>query len=468
MRAASASSIAWVNGPRALAWTSPSSTSRGTLLLPSKTTRLMVLFSRTVTTTCAPRRAMRTSENMPLAKRLRRASSSEPEPLPVTYERTVSVSTRRLPSTTICCAEALPAIVRAAAIAKTATATFLAELRRLTRVVNVINWPVSFFVVAGSPHESVGANHPNLSGRSRFYRDSRVLQTTGPASPGEFRGAVAFRSRSAATRGAEMDDVVPGGEQHQHDDDGKADAEADLLGSLAQGTANRRLDRIEQKVTPIEQGNREQVDEADRDRQHRDKADERRDPAHCGDLPGDLSDPDRARQLVRRLAPDDQLAEIIERPLDHVPSLMDADPEGFDRPVGDALDVVRVLGPLQPEKADALLAERRLRLADVGSGAQGHGCAAPIDGHAERVAGAGADDALHVGEARDRAPVDGADQVARLEPGPLGGAAGLHDLNARRQDVAAADEGDAGKDQDGEQEIGDRPRRHDGGPLADW
>jgi hypothetical protein len=57
-----------------------------------------------------------------------------------------------LPSTTICCAEALPANVRDASIAKAATATFLAELRRLTRVVNVINWPVCLSLSAGLPH----------------------------------------------------------------------------------------------------------------------------------------------------------------------------------------------------------------------------------------------------------------------------------------------------------------------------
>jgi hypothetical protein len=57
-----------------------------------------------------------------------------------------------LPSTTICCAEAPPATVSDAAIAKAATAAFLAELRRLSRVVNVINWPVCLSLSAGLPH----------------------------------------------------------------------------------------------------------------------------------------------------------------------------------------------------------------------------------------------------------------------------------------------------------------------------
>ena len=64
-----------------------------------------------------------------------------------------------------------------------------------------------------------------------------------------------------------MDDVVPCREQHQHHDDGKPDAEPDLLGPVAQGAAAQRLDSVEQKVPAIEQRDREQVDQADRHRE---------------------------------------------------------------------------------------------------------------------------------------------------------------------------------------------------------
>ena len=49
----------------------------------------------------------------------------------------------------------------------------------------------------------------------------------------------------------------------------------------------------------------------------------------------------------------------------------------------------------------------------------------------ERLAGADADDALHVGETVDLAAVDRQHQIARLEAGGRGGAAGLHGVDAR-------------------------------------
>ena len=54
------------------------------------------------------------------------------------------------------------------------------------------------------------------------------------------------------------------------------------------------------------------------------------------------------------------------------------------------------------------------------------------DGEGQGVAGAGADQALHVGEAADLLAVDGGDDVADLKPGPLGGAGGFDLVDARR------------------------------------
>ena len=64
-----------------------------------------------------------------------------------------------------------------------------------------------------------------------------------------------------------MQNVIKGCENHQHDDDGEADPEADLLRALGQRPAAQRLDGVEQKVSAIEQRNREEVQEADRDRE---------------------------------------------------------------------------------------------------------------------------------------------------------------------------------------------------------
>src|SRR3569833_655677 len=82
-------------------------------------------------------------------------------------------------------------------------------------------------------------------------------------------------------RSGEVENVIKGCKNHQHDDDRQPNPEADFLGALGQRPAAGGLDSIEQKVTPIEQGEREEAQEPDRHRQHRrqvdqgDKADRR-------------------------------------------------------------------------------------------------------------------------------------------------------------------------------------------------
>ena len=48
-----------------------------------------------------------------------------------------------------------------------------------------------------------------------------------------------------------------------------------LLGAIRERPAAQRLDRVEQKVTAIEQRDREQVQQPDRDRQHRRQVNQR-------------------------------------------------------------------------------------------------------------------------------------------------------------------------------------------------
>ena len=63
--------------------------------------------------------------------------------------------------------------------------------------------------------------------------------------------------------------------------------------------------------------------------------------------------------------------------------------------------------------------------------------------------------------------VDGHDQIALLEAGGGGAAAGDHAFDARRQDRPALDIEQRREDHDGEDEIGERPRRDDGRALPD-
>jgi hypothetical protein len=54
-----------------------------------------------------------------------------------------------------------------------------------------------------------------------------------------------------------MNDVIESCKYHQHHDDRETDPKPDFLGPLRKRTAARGLDRIEQKVTAIQQWNRE-------------------------------------------------------------------------------------------------------------------------------------------------------------------------------------------------------------------
>src|SRR2546425_10771034 len=72
---------------------------------------------------------------------------------------------------------------------------------------------------------------------------------------------VAHRQRhpNKASRCGQMQDVVIGGKYHQHEHQAQSDPEPHLLRPLRQGASAHRLDRIEQKMTAIEQRDREKV-----------------------------------------------------------------------------------------------------------------------------------------------------------------------------------------------------------------
>ena len=88
--------------------------------------------------------------------------------------------------------------------------------------------------------------------------------------------------------------------------------------------------------------------------------------------------------------------------------------------------------------------------------------AAAVDLEHQRLAGAGADDPLHVGEAFDLAPIDRQHQIARLESGRRGGAFGLHRVDPRRCARLPEDHEQAGENHDRQHEIRHRPGDHDG------
>ena len=124
----------------------------------------------------------------------------------------------------------------------------------------------------------------------------------------------------------QLNGVIKDCKYHQHHDNRETDAKPDFLGPRRQRTAPDRLNRVEQKVTAIEQRHREQVQQPDRNRQHGRQMQHRHE-AKRGDLAGNLRDPDRPAELVGAFAAGEQAADIGERPVDDEPGFLGAEPD---------------------------------------------------------------------------------------------------------------------------------------------
>src|SRR4051812_32707680 len=91
----------------------------------------------------------------------------------------------------------------------------------------------------------------------RFYRVSASVQATAPPLfplvPSSCR---IITSRCGPLR-RNVHNVVEGRKDHQHYNDGEADPKAIFLGAVRQRATANSLDRIEQKVSAVEQRHRE-------------------------------------------------------------------------------------------------------------------------------------------------------------------------------------------------------------------
>jgi len=103
------------------------------------------------------------------------------------------------------------------------------------------------------------------------------------------------------SRAGQVQYVIIGRENHQHQHQAKPDPEAHLLCPLGHRAAADSFDRIEQEVPAIQQRNRKQVQQSDGHGKNGGKMDQRAETDR-GDLPGDLSDPNRSPDLVGVLA----------------------------------------------------------------------------------------------------------------------------------------------------------------------
>src|SRR5262249_49747626 len=194
-------------------------------------------------------------------------------------------------------------------------------------------------------------------------------------------------------------DVVVGREDHQHHDDCEPDPESHLLGTLRQRFSPDRFDSIEQQVTAIEQRHRKQIEQADRYRDHRGKADQGW-KTFARDLSRDLGDSDRSAELIGRLPADEYPAAIGERPRAHEPSSFHAEGDRLARP--DRLEMLLVRDRGTGDAEQALpddIAEAVLDLLKRGGRLERDPGAPTIDHEYQGLARTGADDLLHVGEA---------------------------------------------------------------------
>src|SRR5947209_6669154 len=95
----------------------------------------------------------------------------------------------------------------------------------------------------------------------------------------------------------DVDKIVPGGKDHQRQNQRQTDAEPILLRTLAERFSADRFSGIEQQVPPVKHRNREEIDQPEIDRQHRHEPDQRHDAA-LRDLARKLGDAQRAPELV--------------------------------------------------------------------------------------------------------------------------------------------------------------------------
>src|SRR5580704_1175237 len=109
-----------------------------------------------------------------------------------------------------------------------------------------------------------------------------------------------------------MNDVIESCKYHQHYDDRETDTKTDLLGPFGQRAAAHRFDRIEQKVTAIEQGNRKQIEQPDGYGNYGGDMNHEGNAYGCG-LPDDTCDTNRATKLIRRLVTGYHAPKVTER-----------------------------------------------------------------------------------------------------------------------------------------------------------
>src|SRR5262245_55309678 len=207
-------------------------------------------------------------------------------------------------------------------------------------------------------------------------------------------------------------------------------------------------------MTAIEHRYREQVQEANTDREHGGKIDKGNEADACH-LARDLGNSNWAAKLIGRFPSSHHAPQIGKGLRDDEVALFQGEPEGGHWIVALHLPVFGRLAADYPQQSLAhgvaeivgdLFAFWRRGELDI--------LTAAFHYDAERLVGAHGDDALHLAEAFDLLAVDADDKVARLETCPFRRASGIHAIDLGRCDALAEEREDRGEDRDGENKIG--------------
>src|SRR6185437_4404897 len=134
-----------------------------------------------------------------------------------------------------------------------------------------------------------------------------------------------------------------------------------------------------------------------------------------------LRDPNRPAELIGGFAPGKDAAEIRQSAVDHEPSLLRAHDDSLQR-----IDLLRLgiawgHGPADAEHAKPVcVAETGLEFLELGRGLEREVHATALDLDIKRLAGANADDALHIREVVDFSTLDGKTKTDRMAADGLG------------------------------------------------
>src|SRR5262245_11481998 len=298
---------------------------------------------------------------------------------------------------------------------------------------------------------------------------SQASKSTNPSrNPGKTAERIGRVGTLSASRTGQMQDVIKGCKNHQHQDDRQTNPEAEFLRTLRQGPTSYRFDCVEQKVTAIKQWDWKEVQQANRDRKYRRQVDQWG-KAGSSDLARYLSDSNRSAELVSCLTTRKHACDVRECTVHHEPSLLRTHNDGAQRRRLLSLDVSWRHGTANAKQPEPVhIAESILYLLELGHRPERYLCVTTLDLDRKRRASADTYNTLHIGKAFDLLAINCQHQVAGFEPGRLRSAPGLDSIHARACGLLADGHENAGENSDRQQKICNRARGDNSSPRTDW